>query len=260
MAQRRMFSLKITDTDSFLDMPLSAQAFYFHLNMHADDDGFIANVKTLMRMVKANDDDLKLLVAKQFILPFDNGVVVIKDWRVHNYIQKDRYNPTVYTDEKAQLDVDSKGSYTKCIQDVSKTETQVRLGKDRLGKSKDRLNKPLRKRRKRVYQDEDTEYQLASHLFNKIKNNNPEAKMPNLQQWSDTVRLMIERDQRKPQQIKAVIDWCQADPFWLTNILSPAKLRKQYDRLKIKMDQETPYQSNLPPDTPEIPMYNWAEE
>ncbi|KRM94839.1 hypothetical protein FC24_GL002156 [Loigolactobacillus rennini DSM 20253] len=57
-----------------------------------------------------------------------------------------------------------------------------------------------------------------------------------------------------------MIDWCQADPFWLTNILSPAKLRKQYDRLKIKMDQETPYQSNLPPDTPEIPMYNWAEE
>ncbi|GAO99857.1 hypothetical protein [Fructobacillus ficulneus] len=136
MAQRRMLSKKVTDTDIFLEMPLSAQALYFHLNMHADDDGFISNVKTIQRMVGSSEDDRKLLEAKQFILPFDSGVVVIKDWRIHNYIQKDRYNKTIYTSEREQLAIDENGSYTKCIQVVDGMETQVRLGKDRLGKDR----------------------------------------------------------------------------------------------------------------------------
>ena len=141
MAQRRMFSKKVTDTDVFLDMPLSAQALYFHLNMHADDDGFIDNTKTIQRMIGSNEDDRKLLIAKQFILPFDTGVVVIKDWRVHNYIQGDRYHKTQYINEKNQLIVEENNTYTKCIQDVSNMDTQVRLGKDRLGKvSKDILS------------------------------------------------------------------------------------------------------------------------
>ena len=136
MAQRRMLSKKVTDTDIFLDMPLSAQALYFHLNMHADDDGFIDNAKTVQRMIGSNGDDLKLLLAKQFLLPFDSGVVVIKDWRVHNYIQNDRYNKTQYIKEKEQLVIEENNTYTKCVQDVSKVETQVRLGKDRLGKDR----------------------------------------------------------------------------------------------------------------------------
>lgn len=146
MAQRRMFSKKITDTDQFLDMPLSAQALYFHLNMHADDDGFVDNVKTLKRMVGSSEDDLKLLLTKQFIIVFEDGVTVIKDWRVHNYIQRDRYNPTRYAEHKRELKVGENKSYqrlepmdTKCIHDVHETETQVRLGKVRLGK--DRVSK-----------------------------------------------------------------------------------------------------------------------
>lgn len=138
MAQRRMFSKKITDTDLFLDMPASAQNLYFHLNMHADDDGFLGNAKTIKRMVGANDDDLKLLAAKQFILTFEDGVTVIRDWRVHNYIQKDRYRSTIYTDHKRELEVNENQQYqrigtmdTKCIHDVSRMDTQVRLGKDR---------------------------------------------------------------------------------------------------------------------------------
>ncbi|WP_188352907.1 conserved phage C-terminal domain-containing protein [Leuconostoc pseudomesenteroides] len=136
MAQRRMFSKKVTDTDTFLDMPLSTQALYFHLNMHADDDGFIDNTKTIQRMIGSSDDDRKLLIAKQFLLPFDNGVVVIKDWRVHNYIQGDRYHKTQYINEKSQLVVEENNTYTKRIQDVSNMDTQVRLGKDRLGKDR----------------------------------------------------------------------------------------------------------------------------
>ena len=141
MAQRRMFSKKVTDTDTFLDMPLSTQALYFHLNMHADDDGFIDNTKTIQRMIGSSDDDRKLLVAKQFIIPFENGLVVIKDWRVHNYIQGDRYHKTQYINEKSQLVVEENNMYTKRVQDVSNMDTQVRLGKDRLGKvSKDILS------------------------------------------------------------------------------------------------------------------------
>lgn len=144
MAQRRMFNKKITETDLFLDMPMSAQCLYFHLNMSADDDGFIGNVKTVKRMIGASDDDLKLLMAKEFIIPFESGVVVIKDWKIHNYIRSDRYAETVYLDEKKQLSVSDNGRYAlgtpndipNVIPTVDGWDTQVRLGKDRLGKGK----------------------------------------------------------------------------------------------------------------------------
>lgn len=129
MAERRMFAKTIIDSDAFVDMPLSTQALYFHLSMRADDDGFINNPKKIQRMIGASDDDLKLLIMKRYILPFDSGVVVIKHWKIHNYIQKDRYKPTVYIEEKAMLEVKENGSYTECIQGVSKMDTQVRLGK-----------------------------------------------------------------------------------------------------------------------------------
>ncbi|NVZ00196.1 conserved phage C-terminal domain-containing protein [Pediococcus pentosaceus] len=134
MAQRRMFSKKITDTDIFLDMPLSSQALYFHLNMHADDDGFVSNAKTVKRMIGSSDDDLKLLLTKNFIFAFESGVVVIKDWKIHNYIRKDTYNTTIYGDEKGQLSQDENGSYTLSPRAVDEPSSQVRLGKDRLGK------------------------------------------------------------------------------------------------------------------------------
>ena len=103
MAERRMFAKTIIDSDAFLEMPMSAQALYFHLGMRADDDGFINNPKKIQRMVGASEDDLKLLMAKNFIIPFESGVVVIKHWKIHNYIQADRYKPTVYQEEKAFL-------------------------------------------------------------------------------------------------------------------------------------------------------------
>lgn len=129
MAQRRMFSNKITDTDTFLDMPASAQNLYFHLNMHADDDGFLGNAKTIRRMIGASEDDLKILVAKGFLLMFDDGVTVIRDWRIHNYIQKDRYHQTMYQEHKKQLTINHNHQYefvsnpdTKGIQDGSNSD------------------------------------------------------------------------------------------------------------------------------------------
>ncbi|WP_448901233.1 replisome organizer [Eubacterium sp.] len=142
MADRRMFSKTIIDSDTFLDMPLSAQALYFHLSMRADDDGFINNPKKIQRMIGASDDDCRLLIMKQLIIAFDSGVIVIKHWRLHNYIQKDRYKPTLYQNEKSALELDESKVYTKCIQDVSNMDTQVRLGKVRLGKVKESEDKP----------------------------------------------------------------------------------------------------------------------
>lgn len=140
-----MFSKSVIDSDMFLDMPLSTQALYFHLAMRADDDGFVNNPKKIARMIGADDDSLKILSAKKFLIPFESGVVVIRHWKIHNYIQKDRYKETVYTDEKSRLDVQKNGMYTECIQAVSKpdasciqaedgTDTQVSIGKVSIGK------------------------------------------------------------------------------------------------------------------------------
>ena len=142
MAQRRMFSMKIIDTDIFLDMPISSQLLYFHLSMRADDDGFVSSPKKIIKMVNCSDDDFKILIMKKFILPFESGICVILQWRIHNYIQNDRYNKTLYQSEINML-VDNEGTYevtgfegidTKCIHDVHKTDTQVRLGKVSKGK------------------------------------------------------------------------------------------------------------------------------
>lgn len=136
MAERRMFAKTIIDSDAFLDLPLSSQALYFHLSMRADDEGFINNPKKIQRMIGASDDDFKLLLAKNFIIGFESGVIVIKHWKIHNYIQKDRFKATVYEDEKNLLGTKKNGAYTLCIQDVYKMETQVRLGKDSIVKDK----------------------------------------------------------------------------------------------------------------------------
>jgi len=148
MAERRMFAKTIIDSDAFLDMPLSTQSLYFHLSMRADDDGFINNPKKIQRMVGCGDDDLKLLMAKKFILVFDSGVIVIKHWKIHNYIRNDRYKPTLYQEEKSELIDKNNKSYSlknEVIepftdtgipvdnQTVYQMDTQVRLGKVRIG-------------------------------------------------------------------------------------------------------------------------------
>ncbi|EOK04498.1 hypothetical protein WOS_02449 [Enterococcus faecalis EnGen0367] len=125
MAERRMFAKTIIDSDAFLDMPLSTQSLYFHLSMRADDDGFINNPKKIQRMVGCGDDDLKLLMAKRFILVFDSGVIVIKHWKIHNYIRNDRYKPTLYQEEKAELAEKNSKAYTFKTEVI---ESENRLG------------------------------------------------------------------------------------------------------------------------------------
>lgn len=138
-----MFSKSITESDAFLDMPLSTQALYFHLSMNADDDGFVNSPKRVQRLVGASEDDLKLLIAKRFVLAFESGIIVIKHWKIHNWIRKDRYRPTQYQEELSLLLLKENGAYTErnhlsttCQPSVIPTDTigKVRIGKDRLGK------------------------------------------------------------------------------------------------------------------------------
>lgn len=111
MAERRMFSKTIIDSDEFLDMALSTQSLYFHLSMRADDDGFVNNPKKIMRMIGASQNEIEVLLSKKFLIGFNTGVVVIKHWKLHNYIQKDRYKETVYLEEKSQISEGENKSY-----------------------------------------------------------------------------------------------------------------------------------------------------
>ena len=133
MAERRMFAKTIIDSDAFLDMPATAQLLYFHLSMRADDDGFVNKPKTILRMTGCKDDDLSLLFLKKFLIPFESGIVVIKHWKIHNYIRNDRYKETKYKEEKAALSLDENNSYTIGIPNGYQMDTQDRLGKVRLG-------------------------------------------------------------------------------------------------------------------------------
>lgn len=180
MAERRMFAKTIIDSDAFLDMPLSAQALYFHLSMRADDDGFINNPKKIQRTVGCGDDDAKLLVAKRFIIPFESGVVVIKHWKIHNYIRNDRYKPTVYTKEKAMLVSKENGVYTEAdtigIPSVNQMDTQDRLGKESI--VKDSIGE--------VRESPKIDYQQIIDLFNTICKS-----FPSVRSLSDTRKKAI---------------------------------------------------------------------
>ena len=142
MAERRMFAKTIIDSDAFLEMPVSSQLLYFHLSMRADDDGFVNKPKSIMRMIGCMEDDVKLLFAKKFLIPFDSGVVVIKHWKIHNYIRKDTYTETKYKEEKSILELDENSAYRimeatpleLCDESVTGTSTQVRLGQVSKGK------------------------------------------------------------------------------------------------------------------------------
>lgn len=165
MAQRRMFSKEVTTSDLFVDMPSSSQLLYFHLGMEADDEGFIGNAKMLSRAYGSNNDDLKLLEAKGFIIAFPSGVTVVKDWNLNNKIRKDRQKPTIYTEEKTLLSLDSKGSYllgnqVSTIPQPNDNQMsaqdrigEVRLGKDSIGKDSIDASQPNAFQEKRSGED-----------------------------------------------------------------------------------------------------------
>lgn len=236
MANRRMFAKTIIDSDAFLDMPPSTQVLYFHLAMRADDDGFINNPKTIMRIVGAKDDDIKLLVAKRFIIPFDSGVVVIKHWRIHNYIQKDRYTETKYIDEKNQLIINKKNGYSlKQIgllddenDNVYILDTQVRLGKDRLGKDRlelerdknkaTRFIKPTIDEIKTFLNEQEYETDIdryADRFYNFYESKGWKVGKEKMKDWKAAIRGWLSRDNIKKKEtveVETIDD--TLDPIW----------------------------------------------
>lgn len=134
MAERRMFAKTIIDSDAFLEMPMSARLLYYDLGMRADDDGFVNSPKKIMKICGVSNDDMNILILRKFIIPFDKGIVVIKHWKIHNYIRNDRYKPTVYTEEKAMLDLKPNDGYVlknnNGIPNGYQMDTQDRIGQD----------------------------------------------------------------------------------------------------------------------------------
>lgn len=143
MAERRMFAKTIIDSDAFLEMPMSARLLYYDLSMRADDDGFNNSPKKVMRAIGASNDDLSILVARKFVIPFENGVVVIKHWQIHNYIRKDTYKETTYKEQKAMLELDENKAYRLMdfdrVRAVDEPSTQVSIGKGSIELGKDSI-------------------------------------------------------------------------------------------------------------------------
>lgn len=163
MANRRMFSLSVVDTDLFLDMPQSTQNLYFHLGMRADDDGFVSNTKKIMKMIGATDDDIKLLIAKQYLIPFDSGIIVIKHWRMNNYLRNDRYKETNYKEEKQQITIDNNLVYQMDTNGIH------RLGKDSIGKY---IEKEIYKEKDKKKYGEFQNVLLTDEEYHKLEESN----------------------------------------------------------------------------------------
>jgi hypothetical protein len=246
MADRRMFTKKITDSDAFTALPPSTQALYFHLCMGADDDGFSNKLRTAMFNAHADQNDLGLLVQNRFVIPFDNGVIVIKHWKMHNVIRADRYHETEYLEEKSTLLLKDNGVYTEgfSLSDNQVTtnwqpndnqmETEVRLGKDSIGK--DRLGKARKgKTAAPVFYPNDeklneafTDYvdmrkkikapmtdkaiTLAINKLDKLSNGDNDTAIAILNQsvmnsWKGLFELKTSRSQQQGSLIDAMKDW-----------------------------------------------------
>lgn len=209
MAERRMFTKKITESDAFLEMPSSAQNLYFHLNMEADDDGFVNAPKKIMRIVGASEDDMKLLILKKFVLLFENGVIVIKHWRMHNLLRHDRYHPTQYQDEYKSLSLDEESIYHRITMETNEEEpqipwqpngnqmaTEVRLGKDSIGKVNKELFAPS--------SDESDAVARIPLNINGTYHYIFQADIDHYKELYPAVDV--------EQEIRAMVGWCEANP------------------------------------------------
>lgn len=220
MANKRMFTMKIVDTDAFLDMPLSTQCLYFHLNMRADDDGFIGNPKRIEKIIGANDDDLKLLIAKRFVILFDDGVIVIKHWRMHNTMSRDRYIETSYTDEKKKLLLKDNGSYSltngNSIDDTKLIE---------------RSNRQTQKRRKideqKTYSDKDIDLDKDLELDLDTE----------LDKEKDINDLIVSKDTIRQTDVRQVVsEWNTLEEFGINPVKRMTSKREQAVKARIRQN------------------------
>ena len=211
MAERRMFAKTIIDSDAFLEMPISARLLYYDLSMRADDDGFVNSPKKIMKFIGATNDDMNILIARKFVLAFDNGVVVIKHWRIHNYIRKDTYNETPYLEQKAMLELDEKNAYRLKNSDsqllVDDTLTQVSIGKDSIGNI-----------RKEIYKEKKFTKPSLDELQTFIKENNLNVNANNFIDYYESNGWKVGKAPMKDWKA-ACRRWSRVSnkPTWLNN-------------------------------------------
>lgn len=221
MANKRMFSKQITTSDAFVDMPISSQLLYFHLNMEADDDGFVSNPKRITKIIGANDDDLKILIAKRFLLAFKSGVVVIKHWLLHNAVRKDMYKETQYLEEKGMLQIKDNLVYTE-VRNESVTSPLHRLDQDRL--DKDRLDKETVASDKLIY-GEFKNVKLKEDEYNKLKENIGENKTKQL--IEELSGYIASKGKKYSNHYATILNWNRRKSQSVANGL---KINNKYDK------------------------------
>ena len=244
MARRRMFSLDVVDTDKFLDMPSSTQALYFHLGMRADDDGFVSSPKRIAKIVNCSEDDLKLLIAKKYLIPFESGVVAISDWKINNWIRADRKQSTRYKYEKSLLDINNY-VYTlttekqPSVNQVStKCHTEDSIGKDSIGK--DSIDKELGEVPKKKTPEETINSTINSYT------DNPELK----QALIDFIEMR--KRMKKPPTIKALklclkkLDTLAVDDFIKTKIVNQSVVCCWLDFFELRNNKSYTKNKELP--------------
>lgn len=229
MANRRMFSLSVVDTDLFLDMPQSSQNLYFHLGMRADDDGFVSNTKKIMKMIGATDDDIKLLIAKQYIIPFDSGIIVIKHWRMNNYLRNDRYKETNYKEEKQKIVVDDNLVYQMDTNGIH------RLGKDSIGKD---IEKEIYKEKDKKSYGEFNNVLLTDEEYHKLEESNL---LPYIEKLSSYI---ASKGKKYKSHYATILTWNRTDkkdtngskkekplPEWFDKEIKKEKVSDEVERL-----------------------------
>lgn len=217
MAQKRMFSNLVIGSDDFLEMPDSSQNLYFHLSMNADDDGFVDKWKSIMRMTGKKEDDLKILIAKSFIIPFDSGLIVIRHWRLNNYIQKDRYKETIHRDEKSMLELDENNVYnlyTKCIPSIDKNSIDknsidniIPAFEDKSSSATAKANDIIALKDKEL-QSEDKKAKVNKHKYGEYKNvllsdTELEELKSNYNNWNELITYLDEYIEMKGYKAKS---------------------------------------------------------
>lgn len=258
MAEKRMFAKTIIDSDLFLDMPLSTQALYFHLSMRADDDGFVNNPKKIMRMIGASEDDIKILISKQFVLSFESGVIVIRHWKLHNCIQKDRYKPTLCVDEKLLIGENTSKEYlyTGCIQDGNKTETEciqsvytdkirldkIRIDKNRLDKGSeeediDIVSDETISSRKKIVRQKHGEYDnvlLSDEEYENLKVEFPEDYQDRIERLSE---YMASTGKTYKNHLATIRCWAKKEQPKASSTQSVKQPQSEYDRFMSNLQE-----------------------
>ena len=246
-----MFSLAITDSDIFLDMPMSTQCLYFHLGMRADDEGFINNPRKIIRMLGSNEDELKILIAKKLVILFETGVSVITHWNVHNKIRKDRVKVTHHLEEKSLLVMKEDQTYelSSTLQpndNQMTTKCQHSIGKVSLVEAS--IVEVSKEKKIKTSKSYDDALRLANYLYQHIKKFNPNHKKPNLDTWAKDIDLAIRIDNRTVQELKDCIVWIYSTEegvFWRPNVLSGKKLRANFDTMNMQSISKKPTKEEL---------------